>query len=252
MEKSASEKNSASENRRNVFLEALQAGTADTETGETRAAAEETPEEASGNAVPEETEEETGELEEAVVPAGDPDMSGRLALRILKILKIVCRPLGKLANTFLAPVLKPFRKSADRITRRDWALFLALIAVIGVSVAAPMWIVRAQNTCRVEESLYVSTMGQLFTWEEGGVFYCEDTVTTFTPADGEALTLSGTPFYYSDGSGLLWPNLGVWYSVEKDKSWGRVSRFSQVSAEQGSCVITTAKGGGIPEDRIPL
>lgn len=227
--------------KRNAFLEAL-----GKESKQLEIPLEEDPDLKTGE--PEELkelEEEEPETDpgDAVVPARQPDTVGRAALLVWSILKKIFRPIKKIADMFLAPVFKPFKKGADKVTGKDWALFLSLLVTIAAIVAAPMLVVKIQSTYKEAESIYAPRLGQIFTWEKGGTFTCDgEEAVWFVPKDGEKLNMTGVPFYYTDQDALLWTNTGIWYSVEKDMGWGKVPRFSNVSAQSGSGVIRTSGG----------
>lgn len=227
----------------NIFAQALRAR----EQGETAAPKEEEP-----AAAPEALEEapdadlefiDTEERGEPDVPAAEPDAVGKAVLLAGRGLGKVWRPVRRVLRTFLAPVIKPFQKGADRITRKEWALFAGLIATVAVIVAAPVLIVRIQSTHKVNETVYAPMLGQIFTWD-GGTFRCEeDDWTWFQPSGGEQIDATGIPFYYQSSGDLFWSNTGLWYSAE-DESSGKLERFSEVQRSGStSSVIRTARGG---------
>lgn len=188
--------------------------------------------------------EENGEeapREEAAVPAEEPDLSVSLFQKISGIFRKAGRPVWKLLLFAFAPILKPFRKGADTITRRDWAVFfvliLAVISVLGFTRAS----IHLRNHFRTADSLYTVSMGTKNAYPEGVSFGVADDGATVLKQDGYDNRILGEPYYYEGEDRLLWPVRGIWYD-SADWYCGRIERFSNIELSEGGCLIHQ-KGG---------
>lgn len=188
--------------------------------------------------------EESGEeapREEAAVPAEEPDLSVSLFQKISGIFRKAGRPVWKLLLFAFAPILKPFRKGADTITRRDWAVFfvliLAVISVLGFTRAS----IHLRNHFRTADSLYTVDMGMRNPCPDGVSFAVADDGSTVKKENGQEIPVAGEPYYYEGQDRVLWPVRGVWYDSQT-VNWGRIERFSSVERGEGGCLIHQ-KGG---------
>lgn len=186
--------------------------------------------------------EEEGNSKEPAVPGEEPDLVGKGAVGAKRILGFLLRPLWKCLSVFLAPVWKPFQKGALGITRRDWILFLGMIASVCVAITTPVLIVKMKNTHRENDGIYGWFANQKYTWESGKFEIDDKNQVQFRGEDGQVLDVSGQPFYYSGQDTMFWPFDGVWYSVTEQKC-GKVERFSTIQYEYGKGCLVTSPGG---------
>lgn len=190
----------------------------------------------------EQLEQNTDKAEDVTVPAEEPDFMGRWVLRGKNFLAFFLRPLWKGGALFLAPLWKPFQKGADKITRRDWALFLIVILSIVLVVTAPVAMVKIRNTHREKEKLYCLFLGEKIYWENGKFEIDDQNRVKFSDAGGKQLNVSGWPFYYEGEDTLFWPFYGIWYPVE-NTTCARIERFSQIKYEyENGCSIQLQDG----------
>ena len=178
---------------------------------------------------------------EATVPAEEPDLSVSLFRKIASVLRRIRKPVWKLLLFAFAPILKPFRKGADTITRRDWAVFfvllLAVVSVLGFTRAS----IYLRNNFRTSDSLYTVDMGEKTGYPDGVAFSVADDGSTVWKQDGYENTILGEPYYYEGEDRALWPVRGVWYDSESTFC-GRIERFGNIELSEGGCLIHQ-KGG---------
>lgn len=178
----------------------------------------------------------------AAVPAGEPDLLGRGALRGKGLLAFFVRPLWKGLSLFFAPLWKPFQKGADKITRRDWLLFMALIMSVIVLVAAPIIFIRIGNTHQEKDRLYSFFLGEKTYWDDAKFQIDDQNQVRLSDSKGEELNVNGWLFYYEDQDMMFWPFYGMWYSVE-DVTCARIERFSKIKYEhETGCSVLMADG----------
>lgn len=178
---------------------------------------------------------------EPAVPAQTPDLSVSLLHRAAGILRRIGRPVQKLLLFAFAPILKPFRKGADTITRRDWAVFfvliLAVVSVLGFTRAS----IHLRNHFRTAESLYTVSMGMKNAYPGGLSFSVADDGSTLRKQEGYEETVLGEPYYFEGQDKVLWPVRGVWYDTGTTY-WGRIERFGSIELAEGGCMLHQ-KGG---------
>ncbi|MBS6396011.1 MAG: hypothetical protein KH452_02485 [Clostridiales bacterium] len=178
---------------------------------------------------------------EAVVPAEEPDISVSLFQKGASLLKKAAGPVKKLLFFVFAPILKPFRKGADTITRRDWVVFFVLILAVVSVLGFTRVSIRLRNHYRTAESLYTMDMGIRNACPDGVSFSVSDDGSTVKKENGQESTVSGEPYYYEGQDRAMWPVRGVWYD-SGTTCWGRIERFSSVERGEGGCLIRQ-KGG---------
>ena len=177
----------------------------------------------------------------AAVPGEPRDISVRAAESAGQMLKKIARPAGKLLLFLFAPIIKPFRKSADTITRRDWAVFAALLAAVAAVTASAGLSMRIRNTYRVTQPLYGVYMGIRESYGAPSVFTVDEEGGTVMKNGGRELDAAGDVLYYEGEDRLFWPVTGIWYDMESGIC-GRVEHFSTVAAGQGACTVRPRKG----------
>ena len=178
---------------------------------------------------------------EAAVPGEPQDLSVRAVKGAGRLLKKIGDPVGKLLLFLLAPIVKPFRKSADTITRRDWAVFVLLLAAVASAVLFANLSMKIRNTYKEKEALYSVYMGLKEPYGAPSVFTVDEDGDTILENSQTTVDVTGDVLYYEGQDRLLWPVTGVWYDMESTIC-GRVDRFATVEAGQGSCTLKPRKG----------
>lgn len=180
--------------------------------------------------------------EDVAVPEEEPDLIGRWVLRGKKLVAFLLRPLWKGLSLFLAPLWKPFRKNADKITRKEWVLFSGMLLAVILIVGTPIVWMRIKNTHREEGKLYSFFHGERTYWEDIKFEIDEANHVELTDSEGKKVDVSGLPFYYTDQDVMFWPFYGIWYPVD-DLRCARIDRFSQIKYEHGTgCSIQVPDG----------
>lgn len=189
-----------------------------------------------------EKEDSAREEQKMAVPASEPDLIGRGVLRGKRVLTFFFRPLWKGLSLFLAPLWKPFQKGADKITRRDWALFLGMAASIALLISAPMVLMKIRNTHRPDDRLYSILAGEKYYWEDVKFEIDENNQAIISDSSGNQMNVSGQPFYYEERDAMFWPFYGVWCPVE-EMTCSKIDRFSEITYDPGKgCGIQMPDG----------
>lgn len=189
-----------------------------------------------------ENKKSESEYEDTVVPAQEPDLVGRWALKGKRLVAFFAGPLWKGVSVFLAPLWKPFKKSADKVTRKDWILFSGLLLTAVLVIGTPLLWMKMKNTHHEEEEIYCFLLGERYNWEKSKFEIDKEGEVQVTDKKGMQLDVNGYPFYYTDQDLMFWPFYGIWYPVD-DIICGRVERFSQIKYENGiGCSIRLPDG----------
>lgn len=182
------------------------------------------------------------EKQEMAVPAEEPDLMGRWVLRGKKFLLFFLRPLWRALSLCLAPLWKPFQKGADKITRREWVLFLGMAASIVLLVAAPVLLMKMQNTHKAKDRLYSLFAGERYYWENPKFEINKEELVQCSDNSGNQLNVNGQPFYYEDRDIMFWPFYGIWYPLENTRCY-RIEKFSEIKYEYGTGCTTQLPDG---------
>lgn len=193
-------------------------------------------------AIEEDREKPEEQVEEPAVSGEEKDLVMRLVLKIKKAAGFLLRPLWKAAVLFLAPLWKPFKKGAKGVTRRDWLMFLGMVGAVAVIIAAPVLLMKMQNTYKEEERMYSVILGKKVYWDSGTFEINDQNQVKVFDSQGEERNSSGQPFYYEGQDVMFWPFYGLWYSVTSTDC-KRVERFSRIQYEYGKgCFIQKGDG----------
>lgn len=177
-----------------------------------------------------------------VIPEEEPDLVGRWVLRVKKLFVFLLKPLWKGLALFLAPLWKPFRKGADKVSRKDWILFFGMILAVALAAGTPVLWMKIKSTHREKERLYSLYLGERKYWEDVKFEIDENNRIRFSDGEGTETDATGWPFYYEDQDMMFWPFYGMWYSLE-DFRCGRVECFSKIKYEYGKgCSIFLPDG----------
>lgn len=174
----------------------------------------------------------------------EPDITVSLATRVLEVLQKVAK-IGEKALLFVfAPVIKPFRKGADTITRRDWVVFFLLLGGVGAFIAASRVAVRVQDSCRKPEDAYVMLMGEKETSDGKGKLMVQDDGTVLMKAGSQEMDVTSLPVYSASESRVLLPWTGMWYDTDSE-TFGKTARYAEAELKDGVCTVTQRHGAQV-------
>lgn len=146
------------------------------------------------------------------VPPERPDTVGKVILCAGKGVHILLKPLIWLANLLFAPIIKPLRKGADQITRRDWCLFGMMLMAVALLIGTVNLSVWLKGRYHAGEALYTVSMGLRECWEDGKFSLDEDGNSVFSSGD-YTIQAEGQPYYYEDQDQMLLNTPYIWYPV---------------------------------------
>lgn len=191
---------------------------------------------------PDGAEEAAEEEAPPAVPGETPDISVKAARKAADGLRALGKPIGRLCMAAFAPVIKPFRKGADTITRRDWIVFFALLGAVAAVILFSSVSLRVQNTYREKQALYTVELGFKIPSESPGTFRVDEEGNTFLETGEETeKDVTGEVFYYEGEDKLFWPMTGIWYDSGSSMS-GKIEHFATVEASDGGCRVELKNG----------
>lgn len=175
-------------------------------------------------------DEEASELSMAVPPRR-PDTAGNAVLKTGRILHMAGRPVLHAANLLFAPVIKPFKRGAEQVTKKDWCLFFMMLAAIGILIGAVNVSVWMKKRHHMKNAVYTVSMGYKERWEEGKFSADKEGNTTFTSGD-YSIMADGQPYYYEGEDRMFLTTPYIWYPV--DENYARaVERYSSLTLSGG-------------------
>lgn len=174
------------------------------------------------------------------VPPQDPDTAGQAVLKTGRILHRIGRPVLYVGNLLFAPVIKPFKKGADQITKRDWALFFLMLAAVAAMIGTVNLSVWFRNRHRVEDRIYTVSMGYRQEFDGGKLEADKEGNTTFSSGDYSVLA-DGQPYYYENEDRMLLSTPYIWYPVEETYARA-VERYSTLTLSSGAVTAKLPNG----------
>jgi len=178
------------------------------------------------------------------VPPQKPDTAGKAVLKMGGFFHAVGRPILYVVNLLFAPVIKPFKKGADQVTRKDWCLFFMMLAAVGILIGAVNLSVWMKNRHHIKDAMYTISMGYKESWEGGKFAADKDGTTTFTSEDYSAV-VNGQPYYYEEGNKMFLTTPYIWYPVEENLARA-VERYSTLTLSAGA--VRAELPGGTQEE----
>lgn len=172
------------------------------------------------------------------------DIPVSLTQKLLELLGKVAGAGEKVLLFIFAPIIKPFRKGADTITRRDWVVFFLLLFGVGAFIAASRVAVKVQDSCKKPEDAYVVTMGYRENMEGKGKLTVESDDQVVMKSGDQEMNVTSVPVYSASEPEVLLPWTGMWYDTDSE-TFGKTARYAEAELKDGVCTVTQRHGAQV-------
>ncbi len=140
--------------------------------------------------------------------------------------------------------MKPFRKGADTITRRDWVVFFVLLGGVAAFIGASKAAVRVQDSCKKPEQAYVMLMGGKESSDGKGKLTVKDDGTVVMKSAGGEMDVTSLPVYSASENKVLLPWTGMWYDDDSE-AFGKTTRYAEAEIKDGTCTVNQRRGAEV-------